>query len=219
MGVMSYILVAFFLPFIFIGFSIPVTVYIAQQRNREFGRTHVQVEALSDARRMEVYVCDKPIDGSIGIYEKRTKDDTGKGKKERKLLGTLLAMYPHPSSYPFKMWKGVQADITGYYANAKTGSFVPLNLGVTDPLEVASQLGSLANEKTTQVVVRESREMAKSDDNTKKMLEGMKSLPMLLMVNIIATIIIGVLMYILVKGVTGSQSTIINGLRGMGVIP
>lgn len=219
MSYMVYMVVALIVPMVVVLISIPISIYLAQQHNMAFARTHVQVESISDNMPIEVYVCEKPVGGNISIYEKRSKDDKSSNRKERKLLGTMLAMNPHPSAYPFKMWSKIQAPIMGYYANAKTGSFVPLSLGVTDPLEVASQLGSLANEKTTQVVVRESREMARAEDNSKKVLESLKSLPMLLVGNIIATVVIGVLLYYLIRGITGSQSIIINGLRGMGVLP
>lgn len=202
--------------------GIPVTIYFTQQRNLKTASTHVQVCALSKSVDKTYYLCDPPVNGGIIIREKRTVADIeGESKgiyKERKIIGVLLDMEAHVGYYP-QTWRRLQAPIKEYYADVSSGSFIPLSFGNVDPLEIASRLIALINQTTIKTIVRESTKSAEEAKKTNQSLASLKMLPVFVIAGAMVNILLGVVVYLTVKGYGPSLTTILNGLKSVGIIP
>jgi hypothetical protein len=208
-----YIMFAFFLPFLIIGGSIPVVMWMARNKNEAFARNHVQICVLSDSMDKKYYQADEPKNGAITTINFKRKTISGVETKE--LDGrTYLAMRFHPASYPPAAWRQIRAPISEAYV---TDSFVPFSLERTDPLEVASALFRLEHEGITAIVVKQAHLDA---DKEKKKEQGMGSkgmLQLILIVGVIGIIVSGVAVFMVMKGNT-SIVDILDGLRKFGVI-
>jgi hypothetical protein len=208
-----YIMFAFFLPFLIIGGSIPVVMWMARNKNEAFARNHVQICVLSDSMDKKYYQADEPKNGAITTINFKRKTISGVETKE--LDGrTYLAMRFHPASYPPAAWRQIRAPISEAYV---TDSFVPFSLERTDPLEVASALFRLEHEGITAIVVKQAHLDAdkekKKDQNT-----GSKStLQILLLVGVLSIVVGGITIYMVMKGNTAIMD-ILNGLKTLGVI-
>ena len=203
-----------------IGFAL--TVYMKQRQYMAFAGNHTQVCVLYKSVDKDYYTCDKPVDGAIIIREKRTKtevDQESKGiTKERKIIGILLEMGSHTGYYPARMPKFLQVPIQEYYADGSSGSFIPLTFGSVDPLEVGSRLIALINQTTIKTIVRESQVKAEEVKKTQQSLEGLKRLPLLSIITILAVLGSTAILYLTVRALPSGINIIIDGLRAVGII-
>lgn len=207
-----YIMFAFILPFLIIGGSVPVVMWLARNKNEAFARNHVQVCVLSDTVDKKYYSCNEPENGALTIEIKKLdgsisghKDITGK---------EFLAMRSHPGHYPPRGWRQIQAPITEFYV---TDSFVPFSLEKTDPLEVASALFRLEHEGVTAIVVKQAHLEADKEKKSQQLTGSKPILQLILIVGVLCLVIGGVTIYLVMKS-SSSIMDIINGLRALGVI-
>jgi hypothetical protein len=198
------------------------TAYMMQQRNIAYTRTHVQVCVLYKSVDKDYYQCDRPVDGAIIIREKKTTKDIeqeSKGiKSERKGIGLLLDMGSHTGYYPPKMLKFMQVPIQEYYADGASGSIIPLVFGAIDPLEVGARILALFNQTTIKTIVRESQIKVEEQKKTQSALEGLKMLPMLAIITLLAVLGSTAFMYFTIKALPSGINTILDGLRAVGII-
>jgi hypothetical protein len=207
-----YIMFAFILPFLIIGGSIPVIMWVARNKNEAFVRNHVQICVLSDSVDKKYFQAEEPKDGAITVIFKRK---TRSGTESKEIDGrTYLDMKYHPASYPPSAWRQIRAPISEAYV---TDSYVPFSLARTDPLEVASALFRLEHEGVTAIVVKQAH---LDTDKDKKKEQGMGSkstLQILLLVGVVSIVVGGITIYMVMKGNTAIMD-ILNGLKTLGVI-
>ena len=207
-----YIIFAFILPFLIIGGSIPVVMWLARNKNEAFTRNHVQVCVLSDTVDKKYYQCGEPENGALTIELKKS-DGSISGTKE--VTGKeFLAMRSHPGHYPPRGWRQIQAPITEFYV---TDSFVPFSLEKTDPLEVASALFRLEHEGVTAIVVKQAHVEADKEKKGQQVIGSKPILQLILIMGLICVVMGGVTIYLVMKS-GASITDIINGLRALGVI-
>jgi hypothetical protein len=200
-------------PIIVISIVLAFNLIRAKFRNEDYVRTHEQVCQLSDSIDKKYYQCELPQNGTISVILKKGKD--GKATSTKEITGkTFLEMKPHQGHYPPNSWKYLQAPISEYYVG---DSFVPISLGKTDPLEVASALFRLEHENVISKIVHESHIDAEKEKKKEQSPNTKSILQLVLMAGVLNIVVSGIGIYLIMKG-NVSIADILNGLRSLGVI-
>jgi hypothetical protein len=197
---------------ILIGIILVVNLVRAKFKNEGYVRTHEQVCVLSDSIDKKYYQTELPQNGTITVLLSKPKERVSSSKD---ITGKeFLEMHPHQGHYPPNAWKMLQAPISEYYV---TDSFVPIKIGKTDPLEVASALFKLEHENVISKIVHESHLDAERDKKKEQPANTKSILQLVLLSSVLSVVIGGICIYMIMKG-NVSVNDVLNGLRQLGVI-